>query len=82
MIAPAKPFRLGAIDVGYMTNSTRLDQGADHGGAERAGSAGDNNLAVAIIHRLLHPFTRGLDPRVRHLFSKGCIAGSSPVMTM
>jgi hypothetical protein len=53
MLAQRKPIRLRSIEIWDVADGAGLDQRADHGGAQRAGSAGDDDMAVAIIHRLL-----------------------------
>ncbi len=46
----SKVFRMGLAHVGDVASSAGLQQGADHGGAERAGSAGDDHVTIAKIH--------------------------------
>src|SRR5204863_7989374 len=53
MLAQRKPIRLRSVVIWHVADRTGRDQRADHGGAQRAGSAGDDDVAVAIIHRLL-----------------------------
>ena len=41
-------FRL--IDIWHVADSAGLEQRANHRGAERSGSAGDDHMAIAIVH--------------------------------
>ena len=53
VVAERKALRFRRDHVGHMADGAGLDQRADHRGAERAGAAGDDDMTVAKVHRLL-----------------------------
>jgi hypothetical protein len=53
VVAVSEAIRFRRVDVGHVADGAGVEQCADHGGAERAGTAGDDDMTVAIVHRLL-----------------------------
>ena len=53
--------------IGHVADGAGLDQRAHHRGTERAGAAGDDDMAVAIVHRCL------LAPPCSHIIADGPI---------
>jgi hypothetical protein len=58
MVAQRKPIRFRSVDIWHVADRAGRDQRADHGGAQRAGSAGDDHVAVTIVHRPLPLFCK------------------------
>ena len=82
MIAERKAIGLRTVDIGHVADGAGLDQRANHRGAERAGSAGHDDMAVAIIHRLLpllqrtshhRPAARPMQGRILSLDATGAM---------
>jgi hypothetical protein len=53
MVAQRKPIRFRSVNIWHVADRPGCDQRADHGRAQRAGSTGDDDVAVAIVHRFL-----------------------------
>jgi hypothetical protein len=53
VIAERKTIGLSRIDVGHVAGRTGLDERGNHRGAQCAGSAGDDDVTVAVVHRPL-----------------------------
>jgi hypothetical protein len=51
--AQGRPLGFSSIDVGHMAERTRLDQCIDDRRAERTGSPGDDDMTIAVFHRVL-----------------------------
>ena len=54
-VAQAKALRFRLVETRHVARRAGLDQRRDHGGAERAGAAGDHDVTIAKVHALLNP---------------------------
>jgi hypothetical protein len=50
VVAERKAISFRRVDVRHVTDGAGVDQRADHGGAERAGTAGDDDMTLVIVH--------------------------------
>ena len=50
MPAQAEMLRFRLVEAGHMAEPASLDQRRDHGGAERAGPAGDDDMTAVKVH--------------------------------
>ena len=64
MVAERKTVGFRPGDVGHVADGTGVDERGDRGGPQRAGSAGDDDVAVTIVH-----------PRLPLLCKRDCIIG-------
>src|SRR5262249_23058695 len=53
MVAERKTIGLRPIDIRHVADGAGFDQRSNHRGAERPGSAGNDHVAIAIVHRPL-----------------------------
>jgi hypothetical protein len=53
MMAQGETIGFRGKDVGHVADGARCDERGHHGGAERAGPAGDDDVAITVIHRPL-----------------------------
>ncbi len=58
MVAQRKTLGFCPVDVGHMADGPGFNERGDRGGTQRAGSAGDDHVAVTIVHRPLPLFCK------------------------
>ena len=51
VVPQRKALRFRLVEAGNVADRAGSDQGLDHGGAERPGTAGNDNVTIAEVHK-------------------------------